>query len=289
MKKVFITGCYGQLGKAMNQLLAAMPEIIVVNTDVDTLDITNLEQVRQKICDEKPDTIINCAAYTSVDRCEIEKELAYQINAIGPKNLAIAARENQAVMVQVSTDYVFPGTQKEPRIESDEPAPCSTYGSTKLAGERFVQQEADRYFIFRTAWLYGEGKNFVKTMLKLSETHDEISVVNDQFGSPTSALELARMMLHVIPTKQYGIYHATCEGSTNWYAFTVEIFHQAGISTKVNPVSSQQYATMNPASANRPEYSVLENQKLNQLGDYRMKEWKEALNEYMQQMGFAKN
>ena len=199
MKKILVTGCNGQLGRAINKVYQN-DEVTFVNTDVVegdgvvALDITKVEAVMALVRREKPDVIINCAAHTNVDKCEEQWDLAYQINAIGPRNLSIAAREIGAKLVHVSTDYVFAGDGDRPYTEFDDVAPNSAYGKTKLEGERFVRQFADRYFIVRTAWLYGDGKNFAKTMLRLSETHDKVSVVCDQIGSPTSAMELARMI-----------------------------------------------------------------------------------------------
>lgn len=278
MKRVLITGCNGQLGRALNQLLAGQ-NIEIINTDVDTLDICSKEQVFHLVRDKKPDTVINCAAHTAVDKCETDRENARRINALGPENLALAAKEVDARMVQVSTDYVFDGSGREPYVESDIPCPQSVYGSTKLAGEQAVIKAMDKYYIVRTAWLYGEGNNFVRTMLRLAEERDTITVVNDQFGSPTSALELGRMLLHILDTEDYGIYHGTCEGFTSWYGFAVEIFRLAGKKVNVVPVTTEEYPA---AIAKRPAYSVLENQKLNSQGTYRMKDWKDALAEYME-------
>ena len=232
----------------------------------------------------KPDVIINCAAHTNVDKCEQEWDLAYKINAIGPRNLSIASTETGAKMVHVSTDYVFEGNGTRPYTEFDEIHPISAYGKTKAEGEKFVREFAQRYFILRTAWLYGDGKNFVKTMLRLSETHDEVNVVCDQLGSPTSAAELARMIHFLEPTQNYGLFHATCEGDTNWADFTEEIFRLAGKKTKVNHVTSKQYKEMNPASADRPAYSILENYMIKLTSDFRMADWKDAIAEYMKQM-----
>ena len=164
------------------------------------------------------------------------------------------------------------------------PNPVSAYGKTKLEGERFVQQFADRYFILRTAWLYGDGKNFVKTMLRLAETHDEVSVVCDQLGTPTSAVELAKMIHYLEGTDNYGLFHATCEGDTNWAVFAEEIFKLAGKNVKVNHVTSEQYAQMNPASANRPAYSILDNYMLRLTSEYKMADWKDALQAYMKEL-----
>jgi dTDP-4-dehydrorhamnose reductase len=277
MKKVLITGCNGQLGRALNQLLAGTATDIV-NTDVDTLDICDSEQVLSFVKNTLPDTIINCAAHTAVDKCETDVENAERINALGPKNLAVAAKEINAQIVQVSTDYVFDGTAKKPYTETDTPCPQSVYGSTKLAGEKNVMETTDKCYIVRTAWLYGEGNNFVKTMLRLAKERDTITVVNDQFGSPTSALELGRMILHIVDSKQYGIYHATCEGMTSWYEFARTIFTIAKADVNLIPVTTEEYAV---TAAKRPAYSVLENARLNAMGSYRMKQWKDALIEYM--------
>ena len=282
MKKVLITGCNGQLGRALNQLLDGR-DITIINTDVDTLDICDLDQVLALVKKEQPDTIINCAAHTAVDKCETDVENADRINALGPKNLATAAKEIDAQIVQVSTDYVFDGNADKPYVETDETCPQSVYGSTKLAGEKAVMKITDKYYITRTAWLYGDGNNFVKTMLRMAKECDTLTVVNDQFGSPTSALELARMILHIVDTKEYGIYHATCEGVTTWYEFAKKIFELAGVTVNLLPVTTEEYTA---AIAKRPAYSVLENAKLNSLGDYRMKRWEDALVEYMTDMGF---
>ena len=286
MKKILVTGCNGQLGRAIRKEYAN-EEVEFINTDVVeseeiiALDITDINQVLKVILNEKPDTIINCAAHTNVDACENQWDLAYKINAIGPRNLSIAARKVNAKMIHVSTDYVFEGNGKKPYTEFDMPNPVSAYGKTKLEGEKFVQQFADRYFILRTAWLYGDGKNFVKTMLRLAETHDEVSVVCDQLGTPTSAVELAKMIHYLEGTDNYGLFHATCEGDTNWAAFAEEIFKLADKNVKVNHVTSEQYAQMNPASANRPAYSILDNYMLRLTSDYKMADWKDALKVYM--------
>lgn len=287
MKKILVTGCNGQLGRAINKEYASS-EVEFINTDVVeqdgvvALDITDINQVLALVDKTRPDVIINCAAHTNVDKCEEQWDLAYKINAIGPRNLSIAATKYNAKMMHVSTDYVFEGNGSAPYTEFDAPNPVSAYGKTKLEGERFVQKFAKEYFILRTAWLYGDGKNFVKTMLNLSKTHDEISVVCDQLGSPTSAVELAKMMHYLEGTSNYGLFHATCEGDTNWADFTEEIFRLAKKTTKVNHVTSEQYAQMNPAAAKRPAYSILENYMLKLTSDYKMADWKEALAVYME-------
>lgn len=290
MKKILVTGANGQLGRAIRKEYENQG-VEFINTDViqaegvnAVLDITSIDEVMSFIRHEKPNVIINCAAHTNVDRCEQEWDLAYKINAIGPRNLSIAATETGAKMIHVSTDYVFEGNGTSPYTEFDAPNPISAYGKTKYEGEKFVKDFADRYFILRTAWLYGDGKNFVKTMLGLSESRDEISVVCDQLGSPTSASELARMIHYLEPTENYGLFHATCEGDTNWADFTEEIFRLAGKSTRVKHVTSEQYAQMNPASAKRPAYSILENYMIKLTGDFMMADWKNAIAEYMKQI-----
>lgn len=286
MKKILVTGCNGQLGRAIRKEYADS-NVEFINTDVTegdgvkALDITDVNAVLKMVEETKPDVIINCAAHTNVDACETQWDLAYKINTIGPRNLSIAASKAGAKMIHVSTDYVFEGNGTRPYTEFDEPNPVSAYGKTKLEGENFVKAFADKYFILRTAWLYGEGKNFVKTMLRLAETHDEVSVVSDQLGSPTSAVELAKMIHHLEPTENYGVFHATCEGDTNWAEFAEAIFKRAGKNTKVNHVTSEQYAKMNPASANRPAYSILDNYMLRLTSDFRMADWQDALDVYM--------
>lgn len=286
MKKILVTGCNGQLGRAIRKEYAN-EKVTFINTDVAegegviALDITDVDAVLALVRETEPDVIINCAAHTNVDACEKEWNLAYKINAIGPRNLSIAANEVDAKLIHVSTDYVFEGNGTRPYTEFDATNPVSAYGKTKLEGEKFVQLFADKFFIFRTAWLYGDGKNFVKTMLRLSETHEEVNVVCDQFGSPTSAAELARAIKYFEGTENYGVFHATCEGDTNWAEFTEEIFKRAGKKTKVNHVTSEQYAKLNPASAKRPAYSILDNYMMKLISNYKMADWKDALDEYM--------
>lgn len=285
-EKILVTGANGQLGRALLQVYDKEDvEFILTDVtgdgDVIALDITDIDAVLSVVREKKPDVIMNCAAHTNVDACEKQWDLAYRINALGARNLSVAAAECGAVMVHVSTDYVFEGNGSKPYTEFDEPHPISAYGKTKLEGERFVRDFARKYFIFRTAWLYGDGKNFVKTMLSLSEKYDEVNVVCDQKGSPTSALELARCIRHYAGTQNYGIYHATCEGDTNWADFTEEIFRLAGKNTKVNHVTSAQYKEINPASADRPAYSILDNYMMRLTDGYCMADWKAALKEYM--------
>ncbi|MCR5396885.1 MAG: dTDP-4-dehydrorhamnose reductase [Lachnospiraceae bacterium] len=289
MKKVLLTGCNGQLGRAIQKeygdTVSFIKTDMVEGEGITVLDISDINAVMKMARKEQPDVIINCAAFTNVDGCETNEDAAYKANAIGPRNLAIASSEVGAKLIHISTDYVFEGNGTRPYLEFDTPNPVSAYGRTKLAGENFVKEFADKYFILRTAWLYGDGKNFVKTMLRLAETHDEVSVVCDQKGSPTSAVELAKMIHFLEPTDSYGLYHATCEGDTNWADFTETIFKKKGLTTKVNHVTSEEYAAMNPASANRPKYSILENKMLKLTTDeFAMANWEDALDVYLEEM-----
>lgn len=285
--KVLITGANGQLGRALEEHLRKTEGVTLVATGsvssvnkaefpIKPLDITDEKAVLSMAEKEKPDVIINCAAYTKVDLCEENEALAMKINGEAPGFLAKAAKKVDAKLVHISTDYVFDGKADKPYVETDKTNPVSAYGRSKLAGEQAVMKEWDKVFIIRTAWLYGDGVNFVQTMLKLSEKYPEIRVVNDQFGSPTTASELAKLILFLMKTERYGIYHGTCEGSTSWYEFAREIFREFGKNVTVHPVTSEEY----DAKAARPGYSVLENHKLNSETDYRMKDWKDAFSDY---------
>lgn len=280
MKKIIVTGCNGQLGRAVNEFYKNDPEISFVNTDVDELDITDIDAVLKLVREVQPYAIINCAAFTAVDACETQYEKAFAINAIGPRNLAIAARETGAKLMHISTDYVFDGKGTKPYVETDATAPASAYGSTKLAGEKFVEQFAEKYFILRTAWLYGDGKNFAKTMLKLAETHDVVRVVNDQFGSPTSTVELTKAIAALLFTDNYGIFHATCEGSCSWADFAAEIFRLAGKQTKVEGISTEEYGSITP----RPLYSVLDNRMFRLTTDFTFADWHDAIAVYLKDL-----
>ena len=251
----------------------------LILTDVAELDITDLEKVKKFTEEKKPDLIINCAAYTAVDKAEEQKELAYKINAIGPKNLAIAAKENDAVLIHISTDYVFGGDKpvEEDYSEDDEKNPQAVYGITKLEGEKFIEENCSKYYIFRTAWLYGEGNNFVRTMIELSKNHDEVSVVNDQHGSPTYAVDLASI-IHQAIEKQipYGIYNATNVGYTTWYDFTRKIYELKDINCKVKPVTTEEF----PRPAKRPYNSQMSKDKLIKNG-IKIPTYEDALKRYL--------
>lgn len=280
MKKILITGCNGQLGRALNQRFAGRTDLELVNTDVEQLDITDINKVLELTEQVHPYAIINCAAHTGVDACETQIEPAYRINAIGPRNLSIAATRYGAKMVQISTDYIFSGKAEKPYTEFDAPGPEGVYGATKLAGENFVKEFSREYFILRTAWLYGEGKNFVKTMLRLSETNETVRVVGDQFGTPTSAKELAKAIDALLLTDNFGVFHATCEGECSWADFAEEIFRLAGKDTKVTRITTEEFA----APAPRPAYSVLDKLMFRLTTDFRFAEWHDAIAEYLKEL-----
>ena len=291
--KILITGSNGQLGNELQKIVAtgraeigSVSEQIknseVFALDVDKLDITKLEQVKTVLKEINPDVVINCAAATNVDGCEANKDLALKINAIGAKNLAIVSEEIGAKLVQVSTDYVFSGVGEIPLNESDLVAPYSVYGKTKLLGEEYVREFSSKYYIVRTAWLYGYvGHNFVYTMMRLGKEKESLSVVNDQLGNPTSANDLAYHILKLIETDEYGVYHCTGKGECSWYDFAAEIMKLAGRNCTVNPCTSEEYKAMYPNSAKRPEYSSLDNMMLRcTIGD-EMRDWKDALKTFM--------
>lgn len=287
VKKIIVTGCNGQLGRAINKIYQDSTVYECVNTDVGELDITNVESVDRFAADVKPYAIINCAAHTNVNGCETDVDNAYRINAVGPRNLSIAASRYHAKLMHISTDYVFDGQASSPYTEFDVPNPQAVYGKTKLAGEQFVREFAREYFIIRTAWLYGDGKNFVRTMLGLAQKHDKVTVVGDQFGSPTSADELAGAIAHLLPTDNFGLFHGTCEGITNWADFTREIYRLAGKSTAVETVTTEQYGkSVTGVVAPRPAYSVLENYMLKLTTDYMFADWQKAAAEYIKGLSF---
>ena len=277
--KIVVTGCDGQLGKEIIKELnkenkTLKNEIFALNRE--KLDICDIDKVNSYILSINPDIIINCAAFTKVDLCEDEVELAYKVNSIGPKNLAICCEKVNAKLVHISTDYVFDGNKNIYR-EDDITNPQSVYGKSKLLGEQYVQSFCSKYFIIRTAWLYGDGNNFVKTMLKLSESNNEINVVNDQIGTPTSTKDLAEVILKLIHTENYGLYHGTNKGSCSWYEFSKKIFEIKNIDIKVNPISSNEYSS----KVKRPQYSVLDNFLLRTINLDDFREWEEALSEYL--------
>lgn len=275
---ILITGANGMLAQAIKTKFTK-PENALFLTDSHDLDITNPELVNKTIAELRPNLIINCAAYTAVDKAEEQSALAEKVNALGPKNLAIAAQANNATLVHISTDYVFGGNKPITEVysEDDEKSPTSTYGKTKLAGEQNIIDNCDKYYIFRTAWLYGEGKNFVRTMLELAKTHHEVKVVNDQHGSPTYTEDLANIIYQAIEKQlPYGIYNVTNQGFTTWYDFTKRIYELAQINCAVMPVSSAEFAS----TAERPKNSQMSKDKLLQYG-INLPTWEDALARYL--------
>ena len=291
--KILITGAKGQLGNELQRIIAdgraeigAIPDAYegaeVVATDAPDLDITDEVAVGAEV-GKGYDLVINSAAFTNVDGCEARPDLAWSVNAQGPANLARACRRHGAKLVQVSTDYVFPGDDRSrPRTEGDPTAPISAYGRSKRAGELAVELLCPESFIVRTAWLYGYvGKNFVKTMKRLGASHDRITVVDDQVGNPTSANDLAYEILTLAAGEGFGTYHCTNEGVCSWADFASAIMEGFGLDCAVVPVTSAQYKEANPASADRPAYSALENAHLAATVGNRMRPWREALATYI--------
>ena len=274
--KILITGSNGMLGHDLQEVLSDRHEL--VPTTSKTLDITDKQHTIDFICEVKPDIIINAAAYTDVDGCEENQDLAFSVNGEGVRNLALACREVDCALVHISTDYVFDGTAREPIDEDGEIGPISVYGKSKLKGEEAILEILDKYFIVRTAWLYGiNGKNFPKTMLELAQNHTEITVVYDEVGTPTYTPDLAGGISHLIETDYYGIYHLTNSGSCSWCEFAKYIFEVAEVDVKIIPVTASEFARPAP----RPSYSVLNNKNWNERGFKPLRDYKEAIKEYI--------
>lgn len=275
--KILITGSNGMLGHDLVEALNGSHELIL--TTSKTLDITDEKQVMDTVCENKPDIVINSAAYTNVDGCEENPELAYSVNGDGVRNLALACRQTDCALVHISTDYIFNGKNTRPWVEDDEIGPISVYGKSKLKGEEAIQEILDKYFILRTAWLYGiNGKNFPKTMLELAENHSEITVVYDEVGTPTYTPDLARAISQLIETDYYGIYHLTNSGNCSWCEFARYIFEIAEKDVKVIPVTASEFARPAP----RPSYSVLENKNWVEKGFKPLRDYKDAIKEYIE-------
>lgn len=275
--KILITGSNGMLGHDLENVLKDKHELIL--TTSKTLDITDKDKTMEIIKENNPDIVINSAAYTDVDGCETNQDLAYAVNGQGVENLALACREIDSPLVHVSTDYVFDGTARDPIPEDGEIGPISVYGKSKLMGEQAIQEILDKYFIVRTAWLYGiNGKNFPKTMLELAENHPEITVVYDEVGTPTYTPDLAYGISQLIETDFYGIYHLTNSGSCSWCEFARYIFEIAERDVNVVPVTASEFSRPAP----RPSYSVLMNKKWIENGFEPLRDYKEAISEYIE-------
>ena len=275
--KVLVTGCHGQLGSELvRQLTAQQTEVIGV--DREDFDITSRDAVHEALTKIRPDVIIHCAAYTAVDRAETEPALCCQINAEGTLNMARAAQELGAKLVYISTDYVFTGDGDTPFEVNSRPGPLSVYGQSKLQGEIAVQELLTRYFIVRTSWVFGEGKNFVRTMLRLGADRQEITVVDDQVGSPTWTRDLASLICMMIRSDRYGVYHATNEGFCSWCEFAQAIMRLAGLSCEVKPIHTADY---HQSLARRPLNSRLSKASLDAAGFPRLPGWEDALARYL--------
>ena len=283
--KVFVTGVRGQLGyDVVNELEKRGHTAIGV--DIEDLDITDAEAVDKMITEAAPDAVIHCAAWTAVDAAEDNEEKCRQVNVNGTENIAKVCKKLNCKMMYISTDYIFDGKGTRP-WEPDDPVttPLNVYGQTKYEGELAVRNNVEKFFIVRIAWVFGKGKNFIKTTLNLGKTHDHLTVVNDQYGTPTYTYDLARLLVDMIETDKYGNYHATNEGGyITWYDFACEIFRQAGIDVDVEPVSSAQYA----AKAKRPENSRMNKQKLADNGFEPLPDWKDALRRYLMIIDYEK-
>lgn len=294
--KLLITGSKGQLGTQIRKIIengkSEIGEIDKVYSkaevkyvDYDELDITNLNEVVNFISAFNPDVIINCAAYTNVDKCESDTGTAFKVNSLGSRNLAIGAEKVHAKLLHVSTDYVFNGQGNIPFKEYDLPSPVSVYGKTKLLGEQYVRENCSRYFIVRTAWLYGYyGKNFVYTIMKVGKEKGHLDVVNDQRGNPTNAEDLAHHILKIALTDEYGIYHCTGTGECSWYDFAREIIKLSKINCTVSPITSNDLGR----AAKRPAFSSLDNMMLRSTVGDEMRPWEEAIKEFINNMNKLK-
>ncbi len=301
--KILVTGACGQLGSDLILELVGRG-LEAVGTDILPeapnlpeaisylqLDITDAAAVLETVGALRPDAVIHCAAWTAVDAAEEpeNREKVFAINALGTRNLAEACRAVGAKMLYISTDYIFDGTGTEAwKPDCDAYAPLNVYGQSKLEGELAVRKLLERYFIVRIAWVFGKnGKNFVKTMLRVGKTHDTVRVVKDQIGTPTYTADLAKLLVDMIRTDKYGVYHATNEGGfISWYDFTCEIFRLAGLSTRVLPVTTEEYGL---SKARRPFNSRLDKSKLTEAGFVRLPPWQDALRRFLNETGESRN
>ena len=278
---VLVTGANGQLGQSLQFIAEKHPEIEFVFCDSKKLDITDYDNVNDVFNEFIPDYCINAAAYTAVDKAESEPEKAYSINVLGPQNLSKLCKINNTVLVHVSTDFVFDGTKKTPYTELDKPNPTGVYGQTKLDGEIAIQDIWEKHYIVRTSWVYSQfGNNFMKTMLRLGSERDSLSVVNDQIGTPTNAVDLAEALLTIClsnnqqpTTNNYGIYNFSNEGQCSWFDFAKKIFEVNNIRINLQPIPTSSY----PTPAKRPAYSVLDKSKIKSVFGLMINEWSEKI------------
>jgi dTDP-4-dehydrorhamnose reductase len=283
--KLLITGCNGQLGNELKVLAKDYIQHQFTFTDIEELDISNFDTLEKYIKKNIPDCIINCAAYTAVDKAEGEKEKAFLINSVAAKNLAELSTKFNALLVHISSDYIFDGKSSKPYVETDSSNPKSLYGKTKLNGEVEIVFNAKKAIIIRTSWLYSSfGINFVKTILEKGKEKGELNVVSDQIGTPTYARDLAKTILEIIPDyhpkNNTEIYHFSNEGATSWYDFAKEILELANIKCKVNPVETKDY----PTAAQRPQYSLLNKTKIKKEFNIQIPYWKDSLKECIQKI-----
>ncbi|QOV20096.1 dTDP-4-dehydrorhamnose reductase [Blautia liquoris] len=278
--KVLVTGVKGQLGYSVVRELEKRNHQ-AIGVDINDMDITDADQTKKVIMDIAPDAVIHCAAYTAVDASEDNMALCRNVNVNGTENVARACQELNIKMMYISTDYVFGGEGTHAWEPDDECHPLGVYGQTKYEGELALQKYVKKFFLVRTAWVFGRnGKNFIKTMLNLAKTHDTLTVVDDQIGSPTYTYDLARLLVDLIETEKYGTYHATNEGFCSWYDFACEIFRQASLDVKVIPVTSEEYGS----KAKRPFNSRLSKDKLDEQGFKRLPPWQDALSRYLKEI-----
>lgn len=280
--RVLVTGVKGQLGHdVMNEL--EKRGHLGIGVDVEEMDITDAAACRQVIEEADVEAVVHCAAYTAVDAAEDNIDICRKVNAEGTENIAKVCGALGLKMVYISTDYVFDGEGTRPWEPDDERHPLNVYGQTKYEGEVAVTNYVDKFFIVRIAWVFGvNGKNFIKTMLNLAKNNRDISVVNDQIGSPTYTYDLAVLLVDMVETKQYGFYHATNEGLCTWYEFAEEIFRQAGVEVNLHPVDSSQF----PSKAKRPHNSRMSKDKLDEKGFRRLPSWQDALGRYLKEIGY---
>lgn len=279
---VLVTGANGQLGQAIQSVVGNFPTLDLIfysSSELNITDTTNCESVFEKF---KPNFCINTAAYTAVDKAETEPEKAYAINVVGAQNLAQVCKTYDTVLLHVSTDFVFDGLANQPYLEDDVPNPTGVYGVTKLQGEQAIASTWNKHFIIRTSWVYSQfANNFMKTMLRLASERDSLSVVSDQIGTPTNAVDLAECLLTIISTQHptpntqhpFGIYNYSNEGQCSWYEFATEIFKQYQLSVNVNPIPSSAY----PTPAKRPAYSVLDKSKIKTVFGINISNWQEQI------------
>ena len=280
MQKIWVCGSRGQIGQAVNDVVDKL-EFEMLDTDMDDLDVTDTDEVLRFGEMNRPDIIINCSGMTDIEACEENPSMAYKVNALGARNLAIVASKMQAKMVQLSTDDVFDGKSTAPYTEFDATNPVTVYGKSKLAGENYVKEFTSKHFIVRSTWVYGKGSNFITNFLQRAKEGGEIAVASDQFGSPTSANELARFLLHLVHTSEYGTYHATNRGICSRYAFAEEILKMTGKQVTLQPVPT----VMDELSKVRPAYAVLDNFIMSMVPVYDFPQWQDSLREYLTERG----